>query len=68
MDYPMKVRVITNEKNEGLIRSKVIAANQAKAPILMFLEPHVIWRTRWTMESNSVLRQNLIGYLIATQP
>jgi polypeptide N-acetylgalactosaminyltransferase len=42
-----KVSVYENEKNLGLITTKMNAAKWAKGSVLMFLEPHVIVNTGW---------------------
>lgn len=42
-----KVRVISNQKRLGLTRSKVVGAQSATSPVLIFLEPHCIFAPGW---------------------
>eukprot|EP01120_Amphizonella_sp_Union-15-10_P013883 TRINITY_DN6549_c0_g1_i1.p1 TRINITY_DN6549_c0_g1~~TRINITY_DN6549_c0_g1_i1.p1 ORF type:complete len:453 (-),score=82.14 TRINITY_DN6549_c0_g1_i1:75-1253(-) len=42
-----KIRIIHNEKREGLIRSKIFGADQARAPVLVFLEAHCEVNVHW---------------------
>ncbi|CAL1126820.1 unnamed protein product [Cladocopium goreaui] len=42
-----KVQVIVNEENKGLIVTKMETAARATAPVLMFLEPHVVVTPQW---------------------
>ncbi len=42
-----KVRVHSNAKREGLIRSKNIGVTKAKADLIFFMEPHMIAQKHW---------------------
>lgn len=42
-----KVKVLSFEERQGLIRAKTYAVKQTKAPVLMFLEAHCIVNRHW---------------------
>ncbi|CAE8723788.1 unnamed protein product, partial [Polarella glacialis] len=42
-----KVKVFVNEKNKGLIKTKMEASQRAVGSILMFLEPHIVVAPGW---------------------
>jgi len=42
-----KVRVHRNAERQGLTRSKIIGAQNSKAPVIVFLEPHCLANRHW---------------------
>jgi polypeptide N-acetylgalactosaminyltransferase len=57
-NFGSKVRVLRNEKREGLIRSRLLGAKEAKSEILVFLDSHIEVTDGWLKPLISLIKEN----------